>query len=107
MRVSFRLMKYVDLNQCISINHNSMNENYDKKHWDEWFHKGKLSSFVATHNGNVAGYVLTTVSDLDATIMSFAVYEAFRNKGIGKMLLSSYLDKLKKKGSVFKYQGIK
>lgn len=70
------------------LNTRSLSENYDLDFWYSIFDIHKKHCFVAISSGLVIGYVLAN----DNNIMSFAIDEKYRHKGIGKMLLYNYLN---------------
>ncbi|NPA32093.1 MAG: ribosomal protein S18-alanine N-acetyltransferase, partial [Aquificae bacterium] len=51
--------------------------------------------FVLESDGKVVGYVILWVVGDEATVMSFALDEDFRGKGLGRFLLSSAIRELR------------
>lgn len=88
MKISLRNMKLHDIKQLMELNQKTLPENYDREFWVEKFHEGKIHSFVAIFAGQIIGYVFC---DND-TIISLAIDEKFRNKGLGKQLLGNCLN---------------
>lgn len=80
-------MKFLDLAAVKAINERCLPENYDFAFWEYKFHEASRSDgkhfFVAVCNSKILGY---TFCDQEFVI-SVAIDEAFRNKGIGKHLL--------------------
>lgn len=55
------------------------------------------SSFVATRNGDIIGFVLTSIKDNIGYVGWIAVKEKYRRKGIGTELIKRSVNSLKKK----------
>ena len=83
MKILIRPTKYTDIPGMIKVNIESLPENYDKLFWDQQFHIGKEHSFVAVFGSEVVGYVFCNKD----SIISFAVQEKYRKKGLGRALL--------------------
>lgn len=88
MKIIIRSTKLLDVNQMMKLNQKILPENYDHEYWIEKFHEGKTHSFVATWATLVIGYIFCD----DTTIISFAIDEKFRGKGLGKQLLHCCLN---------------
>lgn len=89
MKILFRSMKLLDINQVKKINEENLPENYSKDFWIETFHDGaKLHSFVAEAMTQIIGYVF---SDQEGVI-SLAVDNRFRGKGIAEQLMKHCLN---------------
>lgn len=89
-RVLIRPMKFGDLTQVINVNETSLPDNYPRTFWDTIFHSCKSYSFVAEICNKIVGYILSN-SNL---IISFAMIDLYRNKGIGKQLLTHCLNSI-------------
>ena len=87
-KIFIRSTKFLDISQIKKINEASLQENYPKSYWDEKFHEGKTHSFVAICLNQIIGYIFCA----DSNIMSFAIIEQYRNKGIGKQLMHCCLN---------------
>lgn len=88
MKILIRQTKFIDIKQMMNLNEKSLTENYDREFWNQTFHIGKTHSFVAIWATTVIGYIFC---DND-TIISLAIDDKFRNKGIGKQLLHNCLN---------------
>jgi len=88
MKIVIRPMKFMDINQVMEINQSSLPENYPKEFWILKFHEGKTHSFVATDASTIIGYVFCD----NNSIISFAINEKYRGKGIGKCLMQNCLN---------------
>lgn len=88
MKILIRPTKLTDIAQMMTLNQNSLPENYDKEFWMQKFHVCKSHSFVALVSGDIIGYIF---ADNDS-IISFAVDSKYRGKGIGKQLLHHCLN---------------
>ena len=91
MKVSIQNAKFTHIKQIMEINQNSLPENYNKEYWDKTFYEGKEHSFVALWAGKVIGYIFCD----QEYIISFAIEDKFRGKGIGKQLLYCCLNTFK------------
>lgn len=83
MKVVIRPTKFSDIPQLMKLNQETLPENYTQEFWSQKFYEGKSHSFVAVHGGEVIGYAFCDKE----LLISFALNEKFRNKGIGKQLL--------------------
>jgi len=90
MKIVIKQIKFNDLNQVITINEKNLPENYPKEFWIEKYYEGKQNSYIALNGGVIVGYVLCDGN----SIISFAIDEKYRNKGIGKNLLLNCLNSL-------------
>lgn len=88
MKLIIRPMTFIDINQVMEVNQNSLPENYPKEYWILKFHEGKTHSFVATMASMIIGYIFCD----NNTIISFAISEKYRGKGIGKHLIQNCLN---------------
>ena len=82
-----RPTKFLDIPDIIKVNLECLPENYSRSFWEEQFYLGKDHSFVAVC-GDIVAYVFCNKD----SIISFAVQEKFRKKGIGKQLLHHCLN---------------
>ena len=83
MKIIIRPTKFLDINQMMELNQRALPENYNREFWSQKFYEGKTHSFVATWATLVIGYIFCD----ETTIISFAIDEKFRGKGLGKQLL--------------------
>jgi ribosomal-protein-alanine N-acetyltransferase len=81
-------MTLIDVKQVKDLNERSLSENYPREFWIEIFHKGKTHSFVCVFANLIIGYIFCD----EGTIISLAIDEKFRNKGLGKQLLYNCLN---------------
>jgi [ribosomal protein S18]-alanine N-acetyltransferase len=95
MKIVIRPAKFMDIPEIIKVNIECLPENYDRLFWDKQFYIGKEHCFVAV-SGDIIGYVFC---DQDS-IISFAVQEKYRKKGIGKQLLFHCLNTFQKSVSL-------
>ncbi|QKF94734.1 ribosomal RNA methyltransferase FtsJ domain protein [Fadolivirus algeromassiliense] len=91
MKIIIRPTKFHDITQMMEVNENSLPENYNREFWSQKFHEGKTHSFVAIGLGKVIGYIFCD----DQSIISFAIDEMYRGKGIGKQLIHHCLNTYK------------
>lgn len=84
MKILFREMKFLDINQVKKLNEDNLPENYDKEFWIDTFHnQAKHHSFVAVTSCDIIGYIFAD----EQGIISLAVANEFRCKGIAKELM--------------------
>lgn len=83
MKIILRPMKLIDIGQMMDLNQRSLPENYPRNFWIETYQKGKAHSYVAVFSKLIIGYVFCN----ENTIISVAIDEKYRNKGIGKQLM--------------------
>lgn len=88
MKIIIRPTRFLDISQMMEVNKSSLSENYEKEFWGEKFYEGKEHSFVAIGGGRVIGYVFCDKE----CIISFAINENYRGKGIGKQLMHHCLN---------------
>jgi len=88
MKIVIKPMKFMDINQVMEVNQNSLPENYPKEFWVLKFYEGKTHSFVVTISCTVIGYIFCD----NNSIISFAISEKYRGKGIGKCLMQNCLN---------------
>lgn len=72
------------------VNEKSLPVGYDEKTWETMISQ-KLS-FVAVASGLVVGYI---VGNKDGCIVSFAVLETYRGKGLGKRLMLQFIEHMR------------
>lgn len=90
MKVTIRPMKFHDITQVKKVNEECLAENYTREFWESKFHECKNHSFVAVYASDVIGYIFCD----NKIIISFAILDKFRGKGIGKQLLYHCLNTL-------------
>jgi [ribosomal protein S18]-alanine N-acetyltransferase len=83
MKIVIRPTRLLDINQMMEVNQSCLPEHYCKDFWIQKFYEGKEHCFVVIGAGGVIGYALCDVD----TIISFAILEKYRGKGIGKQLM--------------------
>lgn len=91
MKLTIRPLKQHDLPNVKQLNEECLPENYPESVWLGLFtlSAGKNHSFVAAHgSGRIMGYIFGTGS---GNIVSFAVAEKFRKRGLGKSLMAHCL----------------
>ena len=86
-KVFIRQIKLGDLTQVIVVNEASLAENYPRGLWLNKFPESKQYSYVAVVLNQIIGYVFST-GDM---IISIAVLEKYRGKGIGRELMKHCL----------------
>lgn len=95
-KIIIRSMKMSDISQAKDLNEASLAENYPREYWLEMFNLGKNHSFVAIFAKLVVGYALCNENSL----VSFAVDEKYRGKGVGKALLFNCLNTFSSKAKL-------
>lgn len=90
IKVEIRQIKQSDIIEIQAVNESSLPENYPKHYWVDLFQKCKPHSFVAVGDGRILGYIYCN----SEIIVSFAVEEKHRNKGLGKHLMQHCLTSL-------------
>jgi len=90
MKVKIRPMKQHDLPYVKQLNEQCLPENYPQNLWLALFTTsgGRSHSYVAAHGTGIVGYIFGTKS---GHIISFAVDEKYRKKGLGKSLIQCCL----------------
>lgn len=88
MKIVIRQMRFLDITQVMTVNQDSLAENYIKEFWVLKFHEGKSHSFVATLSDTIIGYVFCD----NNTVISFAISDKYRGKGIGRHLMQHCLN---------------
>ena len=92
-QVTIRHMKLIDLTAVIRVNERCMVENYPREFWDTKFLTAKQHSFVATVATEIIGYVFCEGGvGATASILSLAVNDKYRGKGLGKHLMQNCLN---------------
>lgn len=94
MRIRYFPAKYKHIAELDALNRAALPENYSAEFWAEIIAQHR--SFVAIHNGVIIGYIIIGTLDNQLTVVSFAVDNKFRGKGIGTQLLKMGLDTSKK-----------
>ncbi|ABP94322.1 MULTISPECIES: ribosomal protein S18-alanine N-acetyltransferase [Metallosphaera] len=104
---TIRTVRADDIDAIIKINRLTLPENYPYYFFVEHVRDWGEAFFVATVDGEVVGYIMprieTGFSNLKSFIplvrkghvVSIAVLEGYRRKGIGKQLLTSSMEKMK------------
>lgn len=88
IKVLLRQAKFSDIKEVMEVNERAMSENYTKDYLVSIFPKSKAYSFVAVSDGRIIGYIIST----DEIVISFAVDEKYRRKGLGRTLLQCSLE---------------
>jgi len=91
-KILIRFMKLTDIKQTKVLNEQTLPENYPLQFWAEVYPTGKAHSVVAVYGGEIIGYVFCN----EDSILSFAVNENYRRRGIGKVILSACLSTFSK-----------
>lgn len=92
MKILIRPMKFLDIGAVMQINVRCLPENYPIEFWKENFQIGKHHCFVAEISKVVIGYIFCN----EDTIISFAIDQMYRGKGIGRHLMSHCLNTFNK-----------
>jgi len=82
-KIVVRGYKLLDIFKIKNINEKSLSVNFGYGTWYDIYKRNKKHCFVAMDNIKVVGYLLADNNH----IMSIAIDEKYRNKGIGKYLL--------------------
>jgi len=100
----------MDLDKIIEINMKCLPEHYPRFFWLEHLRKWNKAFFVAEINEEIVGYVMCRVEigighikpwiRKLGHVISIAVLEKFRRRGIGKALMISAMNALKKEYNV-------
>ncbi|MGC9104935.1 MAG: ribosomal protein S18-alanine N-acetyltransferase [Thermoprotei archaeon] len=101
-----RSARFSDLNAIIRINRLSLPENYPSYFFEEHLRSFPEAFFVAEVDGQVVGYIMPRVewgaSFFDSKnyvkkghLVSFAVLEQYRRRGIGTALLSKFMEAMR------------
>jgi [ribosomal protein S18]-alanine N-acetyltransferase len=93
MKILIRQAKFSDLSQIDALNRKSLAENYNREFWIEKFNLGKDHCFVAICANEIIGYIFCD----QGFVISFAVHELYRSKGIGQELLHHCLNSMNNK----------
>uniref|UniRef100_A0A6C0K1K6 N-acetyltransferase domain-containing protein n=1 Tax=viral metagenome TaxID=1070528 RepID=A0A6C0K1K6_9ZZZZ len=87
-KIVLRPVRYMDIPGMIRVNEECLQENYDRPFWEQQYHLGKNHTFVAVDGKEVIGYLLCN----GELVVSLALREAYRRKGIGKQLFHHCLN---------------
>lgn len=90
MKILIRSLKYLDIKQTKECNERNLQENYPLDVWTGIFSVSKQHSFVATHAKQVIAYILCDGN----CIVSLAVDENYRHKGIARQLMYHCLNSI-------------
>jgi ribosomal-protein-alanine N-acetyltransferase len=89
----------VHLKKVLEIENESFNNPYDEAIFKAFFLRHPKNFLVATFNDEVVGYIMFDALYDSGIIISLAVSQKFRRRGIGGLLLTKALEKLKKLGA--------
>ncbi len=102
-RIRIRLASMDDLDSVIAINIECLPEHYLRSFWIEHIEKWNDLFYVAEVNNEIVGYALARIENSSpftkfskvGHIVSIAVREKYRRKGIATMLMSALIYTLK------------
>jgi ribosomal-protein-alanine N-acetyltransferase len=89
----------VHLKKVLEIENESFNNPYDETIFKAFFLRHPENFLVATLNDEVVGYVMFDELYSSGIIISIAVSQKSRRRGIGSLLLTKALEKLKELGA--------
>jgi ribosomal protein S18 acetylase RimI-like enzyme len=87
-KIVLRRAKWTEASQLKTVNEACLVENYPLQNWQGLIATYPQHCFVAVHSGRVIGYAVGS----ESTLVSFAVMESYRGKGIGKEILRHFLN---------------
>lgn len=85
--IRIRSAKFSDHKGMRAVTARNLTENYESEYW-KFVLEGNKYSFVATESNLIIGYILCD----GKSIISFAIDEIYRGKGLGRQLLSHCLN---------------
>lgn len=97
LKIDFFRLVY--LKRVLEIENESFNNPYDEAVFRAFFLKHPENFLVAMLNNEVVGYIMFDKLYSSGIIVSIAVSQKFRRKGIGSLLLTKALGKLKELGA--------
>lgn len=90
--------KLSDLSRILEIERSSFGlEAYSKETFIYWYLRSPEFFLVARVNNYIVGYIIADVHRLEGHIVSIAVDNSFRRRGIGKLLVENVLNRMKLK----------
>ena len=90
-KTDIRLATRKDRLAIKAVNEASLPVGYDEKNWEQMI--AEKCSFVAVQSGLVIGYIICNNT---GCVVTFAVLEQHRSKGIGKQLMIKCMDHMRK-----------
>lgn len=99
MRIRYCIAKKSNIHSMDKINRDSMPENYPYDFWEKII--AKHLSWVAKNGLDIVGYILVDLNSNNLDIVSFAVNQNYRNKGIGNKLLKNVVNNTKYKTHLY------
>jgi len=98
--VTVRPARLFDIPDIMRIERQSFRENYPRGVLLVFLENNPDTFLVAEYNGKVVGYSMSYLRpDLEGHIMSIAVDERYRGRGIGSLLLAETIERLLAKGA--------
>ncbi|MEM2751144.1 MAG: GNAT family N-acetyltransferase, partial [Nitrososphaerales archaeon] len=85
--INVRRCKWEDLNRVLEIERTSFNQPYDRNVFIYYLMNESERFLVAEVNNFVVGYIISSILNNVGLIISLAVDNKWRRKGIGKKLL--------------------
>ncbi|MEM2211112.1 MAG: ribosomal protein S18-alanine N-acetyltransferase [Nitrososphaerales archaeon] len=95
--INVRRCKWEDLNRVLEIERTSFNQPYDRNVFIYYLMNESERFLVAEVNNFVVGYIISSILNNVGLIISLAVDNKWRRKGIGKKLLEVAFQQLSNK----------
>lgn len=95
--INVRRCKWEDLNRVLEIERTSFNQPYDRNVFIHYLMNESERFLVAEVNNFLVGYIISSILNNVGLIISLAVDNKWRGKGIGKKLLEVALQQLSNK----------
>ncbi|MEM2635220.1 MAG: ribosomal protein S18-alanine N-acetyltransferase [Nitrososphaerales archaeon] len=95
--INVRRCKWEDLNRILEIERTSFNQPYDRNVFIYYLMNESERFLVAEVNNFVVGYIISSILNNVGLIISLAVDNKWRRKGIGKKLLEVAFQQLSNK----------